>query len=81
MLEVVGQLANVLLESRQWLLRQCGSVQCTNIECVPQFRRQTIKSLLARLDVAVIVGRFAQIQLLGVVGQFTEVIQMQPSSF
>lgn len=81
MLEITGQIGNVLLKSGQWLLRQCGSIQCAYIECMPQFRRRTIESLLAGFDVAMIVGRFTQIHLLRVVGQFTEIVQMQPSRF
>lgn len=74
MLEITGQFSNVRLESRQWFLWQCGRIQCTNIECMPQFRRYTIEFLLAGLNIAMIVRCLAQIHLLRIIRQLAEVI-------
>lgn len=67
MFEIVRQISDMLLEAGQRLLGQDACVQSAYVECMPKFGCCAIKALDARLNIAMVIGRFTQIQLLGII--------------
>jgi len=79
-LEVRGQGADVVRESRQRLLGQILGVQCADVEGVPELRGLAIEALLAATHVAMLVTLGADVVLPHIGWQVHEVIQVIPGS-